>query len=148
MALTINDSWEQELLEILLQEPEAVLKCAESIQPEQLRDSTAQQIYSTAIGFAKEGITPDFSCLIISFDDPAMKHLLVTLDERGRDRGGSDLAKQLPDILASIQARQTKKKQQHLAASIKGKQLGEDQKLEALTQIIADEKKRHKNPPY
>ena len=147
-VLTINDSWEQELIEILLQEPEAVLKSAESIQPEQLGDLTAQQIYSTAIGFAKEGTTPDFSCLILAFDDPAMKHLLVTLDERGRDRGGSDLAKQLPDILSSIQARQIKNKQQHLTASIKGKQLGEDQKLEALTEIIANEKKRHQHPPY
>ena len=97
---------------------------------------------------AQQDTTPNFECLITAFDDPSMKHLLVTLDDRGRERGGSDLAKQLPDIVASIQNRKTKNQQQHLAAAIKGKNLGEQEKLEALTEIIAQEKKRHQHPPH
>ncbi|MEC7696757.1 MAG: DNA primase [Planctomycetota bacterium] len=146
-AVTIGDAWEQELLEILIQEPEAVLKSAESIPPTALDDAIARHIYETAISFAQQGLTPDFSCLITAYDDPAMKHILVTLDERGRERGGSDLVKQLPDVLASLHGRKTKHRQQHLAAAIKGKQLGEEEKLEALTEILAQEKKRHQAPP-
>ena len=148
LKLTIQDAWEQELLEILLQEPEAVLKSAEAISPNELEDPVAKKIYSTAIEFAKQGTTPNFACLITAFDDPAMKHLLVTLDDRGRERGGSDLAKQLPDIVSSIKNRKTKHQQQHLTAAIKGKHLGEEEKLEALTEIIAQEKKRHQHPPH
>ena len=147
-TLSIYDSWEQELIEILLQEPEAVLKSAEMISPDELGDRVAQTIYATAIDFARQGTTPDFSCLITAFDEPSMKHLLVTLDERGRERGGSDLAKQLPDLLTSIQNRKDKTNQQHLAAAIKGKHLGEDEKIKALTEIIAQEQKRHQHPPH
>ncbi|MEK6269966.1 MAG: hypothetical protein N2B57_04335, partial [Planctomycetales bacterium] len=125
-----------------------VLKSAEAISPNELEDPVAKKIYSTAIEFAKQGTTPNFACLITVFDDPAMKHLLVTLDDRGRERGGSDLAKQLPDIVSSIKNRKTKHQQQHLTAAIKGKHLGEEEKLEALTEIIAQEKKRHQHPPH
>ncbi len=146
-AATIADAWEQELLEILIQEPEAVLKSAESIAPDALDDAVAKHIYETAIAFAQQGTTPDFSCLITAYDDPAMKHILVNLDERGRARGGSDLVKHLPDVLASLHNRKTKHRQQHLAAAIKGKHLGEEEKLEALSEILAQEKKRHQTPP-
>ena len=146
-AASIQDSWAQELLEILIQEPEAVLKSAESLSPQDLEDAVARHIYETAISYARQGTTPDFARMITAYDDPAMKHILVMLDERGRERGGSDLVKQLPDVIASLQKRKTKHRQQHLAAAIKGKQLGEEEKLEALSQILAQEKKRHQAPP-
>ena len=34
-----------------------------------------------------------------------------------------------------------------LVEAIKGKQLGEEEKLEALSEILAQEKKRHQTPP-
>ena len=35
---------------------------------------------------SRDGITPDFDRLLLEFDEPAIKNLLVDLDEQGRDK--------------------------------------------------------------
>jgi len=146
--IQIRDPWEQELLEILLQEPEAVLKCTESVSPDELRDPVAQLIYRQAVALAEEGTTPDFSQLITAFDNPSMKNLLATLDDRGLARGGSELAKQLPDLLASFHARTEQSAQRDRITTMRGGEIAEERKLEMLTEIIANEKKRYGRPPH
>ena len=69
------------------------------------------------------GESPDFGRLVLEFDDPAMKNLLVQLDEGGRDRGGSDLAEQLPDLLLSFQLRNEKRNHQQTTAALKEKRV-------------------------
>ena len=97
---------------------------------------------------AEEGTTPDFSQLITAFDNPSMKNLLATLDDRGLARGGSELAKQLPDLLASLHARTEQSAQRDRIATMRGGEIAEDRKLEMLTEIIANEKKRYGQPPH
>ena len=80
----------------LWQDDALYLSAAESLAPEQLTDAVCRQIYAKCCELSAAGITPDLDRLLLEFDDPGIKSLLVKLDEAGRDRGGSDLAQRLP----------------------------------------------------
>lgn len=140
----VTDAWERELIEILLQEPEAVSKIAESIAPGQLTDPICRQVFIKCRELSAAGETPHFDRLLLEFDDPAMKSLLVALDERGRDRGGSDLVNQLPDLLASFQLRNEKRERQHAMAALKGKRLDERTEVEILERILNEQRAHHR----
>ena len=74
-----------------------------------------------------------------------MKNLLVELDERGRDRGGSDLAAQLPDLLLSFQRRNEKRNQQQTTAALKEKKFAEDQEVTILQNLIDQQRARQRD---
>ena len=142
--LSIADPWEQELIEILLQEPEAVSKAAESLVHEQLRDPISRQIYAKCCELSAVGTTPVFDRLLLEFGDPAMKSLLVALDERGQDRGGSDLAAQLPDVLASFARRAEQQQQLAQAAALKDKRIDESQEVAILNDLLEKTRARQR----
>ena len=143
--LQIQEPWERELIEIILQEPESVSRAVESIAPEQLSDPACQRIFACCRELSLAGETPNFDRLVLEFDDPAMKNLLVELDERGRDRGGSDLAAQLPDLLLSFQRRNEKRNQQQTTAALKEKKFAEDQEVTILQNLIDQQRARQRD---
>ncbi len=77
-------SWERELLEIVLLEPEAVPAAAEVAPPDEMESPIASRIFTRCCELSRDGITPDFDRLLLEFDEPAIKNLLVDLDEHGR----------------------------------------------------------------
>ncbi|MEK6250289.1 MAG: hypothetical protein N2C12_19045, partial [Planctomycetales bacterium] len=141
---TVQDSWERELIEILIQRPETASTIAESITPEQLVDPVCRQVLAKCHELSSAGETPNFDRLLLEFDDPAMKNLLVELDERGQDRGGSDLVGQLPDLLASFRLRNEKRERQHVTAAIKEKRFEEGQEVEILQRILDQKRAQQK----
>jgi DNA primase len=142
--LRINDPWERELMEIILQEPEAISRVVESIGPDPLADPVCRQIFSRLCELSSAGESPDFGRLVLEFDDPAMKNLLVQLDEGGRDRGGSDLAKQLPDLLLSFQLRNEKRNHQQTTAALKEKRFDEQREVEILQDLVEQQRSRQR----
>ncbi|NIP84188.1 MAG: toprim domain-containing protein, partial [Planctomycetales bacterium] len=140
----IADSWEREFIEILLQQPEAMDRIAEEIRPQQLNDPVCRQIYERCVKLSAAGITPDFHRLILEFDDPAYKSLLVQLDERGRDRGGSDLARQLPDVLESFRRRHDARQGLAAVAALREHQFDEEEEVNILQQLVENERTRHR----
>ncbi|MDH3717788.1 MAG: DNA primase [Planctomycetota bacterium] len=139
----IADSWEREFIEILLQQPEAISRIAEEIGPEQLTDTVCRRIYARCVELSAAGITADFDRLILEFDDPALKSLLVQLDERGRDRGGSDLAQQLPDVLDSFRRRHDSRRGLATVAALREHQFDETEEVSVLEQLVEKERTRH-----
>jgi hypothetical protein len=143
-APRIHDAWERELIEVLLQEPEAVSKAAESLEPEQLTDAVARQIFAKCCELSAAGTNPQFDRLILEFDDPTLKSLLVELDERGRDRGGSDLARQLPDLLDSFRRRGEEKDQRARTAALKEKRFDESEEVAMLHELLERQRARQR----
>ena len=143
--LQIHEPWEKELIEIILQEPESISRVVESIVPEQLTDPVCQRIFACCRELSLAGETPNFDRLVLKFDDPAMKNLLVQLDERGQDRGGSDLAAQLPDLLLSFQRRNEKRNHQQTTAALKEKKFAEDQEVTILQNLIDQQRARQRD---
>jgi len=135
-SVTATDRWERELLEILIQEPEAIARAAESITPEQLQDPHLRRVYAKCCELLERGISAELDRLLLEFEDPAIQGMLVDLDEAGSDRGGSDLAQQLPDVLTSLQRRREQREQRQVTAALKEEQLGSQEQVQHLEDMF------------
>src|SRR5262249_19146102 len=100
--------WERELLEIILLEPEGVPAVAEVVTPEQFNSSIAQTVYRRSCELSAAEIPPDFSRLLLEFDAPAVKSLLVDLDKHGRRKTDTEPAARLRQLLDHLQNRNQK----------------------------------------
>ena len=75
---------------ILGHAPEAVIAAAEEISLEQIETPAAALIFNRCCELSRGGITPTFDRLLLEFDEPAIKNLLVDLDEQGRAKSMDD----------------------------------------------------------
>ncbi|REJ68094.1 MAG: DNA primase [Planctomycetota bacterium] len=130
------DAWERELIEILLQEPEAVSRAAESLRPEAIQDARLRTIYAKCCELLEAGVSAELDRLLLEFEDPAMQSMLVKLDEAGRERGGSDLAAQLPDVLESLARRRERHEQRRLTTAMKEKRFDQQEEVEQLEDMF------------
>lgn len=89
--------WQRELLEVLLQFPEYVPAAQLEILPEELAFEPCRKIYQKCCELSDAGAPPTFDKLMLEFDEPAIKSLLVELDETGR-------AKQVASPLELLEA--------------------------------------------
>ena len=134
--VSISDRWERELLEILIQEPEAIAKAAESISPDQLQDPHLRLVYAKCCELLEGGISPELDRLLLEFEDPAVQGMLVDLDEAGRERGGSDLVEQLTDVLASLERRREKRQQRRMTVALKEDQFNQEESVQHLEDMF------------
>ncbi|NUQ62457.1 MAG: DNA primase [Pirellulales bacterium] len=90
-------AWQRLLLEILLQFPEYVVTAQAEIDPSELAFEPCRRIFGKCCELTDAGAVPTFDRLMLEFDEPAVKSLLVELDETGR-------AKQLASPLELLEA--------------------------------------------
>ncbi|HZZ27206.1 MAG TPA: DNA primase [Pirellulales bacterium] len=144
-------AWECELLEIVLLEPESVPAAAEIILVEHLESPAAKIIFGRCCELSRAGITPDFDRLLLEFDSPQIKTLLVDLDEQGRaktfdDEGNmkpsAEPAARLRDLLATLHRKQQEHALDAQTRRLRDKNLGAEEELALLEQLIEQERKR------
>jgi len=136
------DAWDRELLELLVAHPEGLEWIRNGVGPEQLSAGPARRLLETCLRLADEGISPSFERLMLEFDEPAMKSLLVELDETGRAKrekhAATDLETLFGDLLKSLQHKEIdKQRPARLAALREGgldAQSQDDLILEAIRQ--------------
>jgi replicative DNA helicase len=73
---------ERELLELVLLMPAYVQNMHEVIRPEDLRTSSARELYQLAIDLHASGTIPEFGHIMNTLENESLKSLLVDLDER------------------------------------------------------------------
>ncbi len=134
--------WDRELLEVLLLEPEAVRAVAEVIRPEQLSSEASQRIYIACCRLAAAGVTPDFQRLLLEFDDPQYKNLLVEMDEQGHAKRSLDAASRLHELLEAFRRRDEDRAAHDQARAVEEKRLAVDEELEVLQQMIEQKRNR------
>src|SRR5580765_633161 len=98
-------AWERELIEVVLLEPEGVATAAEVVSIDEIESGQARNIFTRCCELSQAGITPDFDRLMLEFDDPATKSLLVDLDEEGQSKSANDPASRLRDLLDALKRR-------------------------------------------
>jgi DNA primase len=135
-------AWERELLEIVLLEPESVSAAAEAIRPEQMESTAARRIFSKCCELSHAGTTPDFGRLLLEFDDPAIKNLLVDLDERGRLKTAQDAAARLRDLLDVMSRRQQQSSLDRQAREMRERPVAAEDEIDVLNQLIEQERAR------
>ena len=81
------DPTQREFLELLLTHPECLTSVREQISLDYLGRGISRKIYDACCELADAGIDPSFERLMLEFDDPAVKNLLVDLDETSQSKG-------------------------------------------------------------
>ena len=136
------DPHERELLEILLQFPDALARCQGLVEPQHFGSDACRAIYIQCRQLAASGIAADFARLLLEIDDPQVKNLLVALDESGRSKGSSDASARIDDVLAGFQRRRQEPWRRAQTAALNEGKLKEDEELAILLQIAKQERIR------
>ncbi|NQT14614.1 MAG: toprim domain-containing protein, partial [Planctomycetes bacterium] len=136
------DPWQRELLEILIRHPECIGEARAKIDGEQLAFEPARRIYQACCRMSDAGIAPAFEQLMLEFDDPAIKSLLVELDEQGCAKEVGDPLALLENLIRSFREHETVKKRPGHTAALRDGGLNENQQLDLLKQIREQEQAR------
>ncbi len=127
---------ERELFEMLLQVPAYVPVVLDRIDVTELRTSTARDIYRQVGQLAAADAAVDFNSLLLAFDDPQMKSLLVELDESGRSKQQVDYNMLLEDLILAFSRRITEETLRRQQAALESEELSEQEQLDALLAIM------------
>ncbi len=100
------DPCEQEVIEILLQFPAAFEKISQSVAAEQFTSAACRTVFAKCLELAAGGASPNFDRLLLEFDDPQIKTLLIAADEQGRLKANSEFDIRIRDVLARFRQRQ------------------------------------------
>ena len=133
---------ESELLEVLLQQPELATQASQAVSPHQLSNESARRVYAKMIALAQANILPTFEKIILEFEQPAEKNLLVELDERGQDKGTDGIETRLSDVLAHFQRQSQQKQTEVDRQRLQEQQIDEDEALNLLNQVVQRERTR------
>jgi DNA primase len=135
------DPWERELLELAIVAPELVARMREEISAEQLTSPSARAILTCS--YEWDGASPSlFDHLLVEFDEPELKSLLVDLDERGRAKGGTEATAKFEQLLATHRNRATQVEQRRGMSALAAKRVDENAEMEILRQIFERERSR------
>lgn len=124
------------LLELLLLNPESLGEIRTVIGLDDVDSPHARAIYACACVLADEGQTPDFSRLLLVFDDPVMKNLLVAVDEQARFRAEVDQTARLRSWREAVVRRRDERQQQEHRATLQERRLDEQEELDLLERIV------------
>ncbi|HEV2968927.1 MAG TPA: DNA primase [Pirellulales bacterium] len=134
--------WDRELLEILLLEPESVRAVAEVIRPEHLASEACRRIFATCCSLSAAGVTPSFDRMLLEFDEPHYKNLLVQLDENGQNKGTHDVALRLRELLEGFRRRDGERQVRAQTRVLQEGKLDAAEELTMLQQLIDQERRR------
>jgi DNA primase len=96
--------WDRELLELVILEPTMVARLADVIEPTTISSPVARRIFIACCRLAEQGLN-DFGRLMVAFDEPAMKNLLVQLDESAATKTNADRERWFADLVETARRR-------------------------------------------
>lgn len=137
------DPWQRELLEILIRHPACVPLAVAQVQPEQLTYEPCRRIYEACCRLSDLGEAPTFERLMLEFDDPAIKSLLVELDESGQAKAAAEPEALLQELIRSFQRLKVAQERPLARGAFQQGGLDEQAELDLLEQLIQKERARH-----
>jgi DNA primase len=141
----VMEPWERELLELLIAHPESIELVRTRIGVEQLAAEPCRRIYETCCRLAAAGVVPGFDRLMLEFDEPAMKSLLVELDESGQAKGRSATEPEalLDDLVRTKNLKEAEKQRPAQIGALREGGLDAQQQAALLEDILRQERNRH-----
>src|SRR5208337_3600115 len=138
------DACEREFAELLIVYPDTWPAARAAIAPGELTSLALRRIYETGCRLLDVGVLPDFDRLILEFDDPSLKSLLVDLDEQGRAKGSrmAEPAELLNDLLKAFQRKEVDKQRPGQLVALRERDLADDQAMDLLKNILQQERSR------
>jgi DNA primase len=132
--------WDRDLLQLLILDPSMAARVAGVISPSRLASEVARRIYAACCRLAEAGWRDDFGRLMAEFDDPAMKNLLVELDESSATKSAGDRERWLADLLDTDRRNQEETEQRTRLAAARHDAGDADQ---LLAQFCKQSKSKH-----
>jgi DNA primase len=138
-------AWERELFELLIAHPECLETVRNRLVAELLDSEPCRRIYEACCRLADEGVLPAFDRLMLEFDEPAMKSLLVELDEKGQAKGrpATEPAVLLDELLKTLNLKETEKRRPAQIVALREGGMDDDQQTALLESILRQERDRH-----
>jgi DNA primase len=140
--LTDLPTWDRGLLELLLLDPSYTTRLQETIQPAAISSPAARAIFVACCRLAEQGDSQDFGRLLAEFDDPAMKNLLVALDESAATKAKADRDRWLADLFETYRRRVDETQRRAVLAVARQSDASAEQ---LLAQFCEQTKSKHRN---
>ena len=96
-----------------------------------------------ALALREAGVVVDFHRLLLEFDDPQVKNLLVELDEQAHARPNVELDAHLEDVLAGFRRRAEAEEVRAKRARLNAESLPEQEALALLLKMQQQLKSQH-----
>jgi DNA primase len=140
----ISDSCQREFLEVLLAHSECLPAVRGHVAPDCFGSGVCRRIFETCCRLADTGIEPSFERLMLEFDEPALKNLLVELDEAGQAKGSpaGDPHELLLELIKTLQKKETEKQRPRQILALREGGLDEKRQIELLEQVLRQERNR------
>ena len=143
MELPQLDSWEQELLELLVDDPNWVGEVLAVVGVEQLTSEIARQIVEVCRDLFEIEGEATFGRLLGHFEEPAKQALLVDLDERGRAKAEATRDERRAQFLEGWRRRHEQLARRLQVDAVRQQQMGDDEALALLARVVEQERIRH-----
>ena len=120
----------------MLQQPAIVPTALERIRSNQLTTAVAKRIYQTFELLSEQGVLPTFERLLLSFDEPEVKTLLVQLDDSGRNKNEENHEAVFADLCRAYERKQLRDSLRQGQAALESTELNEDEQLDLLKELL------------
>ncbi len=143
--LKLDDPTGREFLELLLAHPQILSAVREQLPAEYLGRGICRRIFDACCRLADGGIEPSFDRLMLEFDEPAVKNLLVELDETGQSKGKhtSEPLDLLMELINSFKRKEAERQRPRQITALREGGLDESSQKDMLEEIIRQERNRH-----
>ncbi|HLA83607.1 MAG TPA: DNA primase [Thermoguttaceae bacterium] len=134
---------ECELLELVVAFPDLLAEAREVFPVEAITEAPLRRIYETSCRLADEGQRPGFDRLMLEFDEPVVKGLLVELEQSPRVAEVADPVVLLKELIENHKRMELRKRHPSQLAALKDQGLNESQKNELLRSVMEELRARH-----
>ncbi len=136
------DPWEQEVMELLVRHPECLPALRAVLRPEALDHPACRLVFQTACRLLDEGIEPGFDRLVLEFEDPVLKSLLVEWDENAAEKQVTDPQPVLEELIRSYRIRELNRQHPVATGMLREGRLDERQETDLLLRLLEQERAR------
>jgi DNA primase len=135
-------TWDRELLELVILDPTYLARVAEVVDAAGISSSAARRIFNGMLRLAEQGMHEDFGRLLAAYDEPAMKNLLVELDESAAKKSGADRDRWFADLLETYNRRS---EEQSRRATLAAARQSDDNAEQLLAQFLNHANQKHRS---
>ncbi len=143
-ALNDIEPYQRGLWELLLQYPDGFARAKEAIRLEWLTVDACRDLFVNSLRLIEQGVSPSFERLILEYDEPTMKSLLVALDESGQAKGVGECQPEalLEELIKTFERKEQERRRPSQIAALR--ESGDDAARQAalLESILRQERDR------
>jgi DNA primase len=135
---TPPDPWELAVLQLIVAHPESMAVVRDRIGPEWVKNEACRRIFETCCRLADEGVAPTFDRLMLEFDEPAIKNLLVGIDEAALATGqpSANADNLLNELTETLQRKEIERQRPAQIGALRQGGLDDQQQAAMLEDII------------